>query len=178
MKLDDSRTRANLVAAFGGESQAAVKYGFFAAKAREEGMEQVAAVFEETAHNEKEHAKIWFKLLNDGVHGTGQNLKNAAAGENYEWSDMYAQFAQTARAEGFEEIARLFERVGGVEKAHEERYLKLVADLEEGMLFRRGEETVWVCRNCGYVTYGREAPKVCPVCRHPQAFFEQRCENY
>ena len=179
MELKGSKTEANLMAAFAGESQARNKYTYYASKAKKEGYEQIAAIFEETANNEKEHAKLWFKLLHDGdVPDTITNLKDAASGENYEWTDMYDNFAKVAREEGFDNIARLFEGVGKIEKAHEERYLKLVGNIEDNLVFQKGEETVWICRNCGHIYVGNEAPKVCPICAHPQSFMEVKAENY
>lgn len=177
MELKGSKTEANLWAAFAGESQARNKYTYFASKAKKEGYEQIAALFEETASNEKEHAKIWFKELG-GIGTTRENLKSAAEGENYEWVTMYKEMADTARAEGFVRIAELFEGVAVIEKQHEERYLKLLANLENDMVFSAGEQTVWICRNCGHVHVGNDAPKVCPVCAHPQAYFERRATNY
>ncbi|MBO5182848.1 MAG: rubrerythrin family protein [Bacilli bacterium] len=179
MKLQGSKTEANLLAAFAGESQARNKYTYYASVAKKEGYEQISAIFEETAGNEKEHAKMWFKELHDGkIPSTLENLKDAAAGENYEWTDMYATFAKEAREEGFDHIAYLFEEVGKIEKHHEERFMKLVGNIEDDMVFKKGEETVWICRNCGFVYVGKEAPKVCPVCAHPQSFFEEKSENY
>lgn len=179
MNLKGSKTEANLLAAFAGESQARNKYTYYASKAKKEGYEQIAAIFEETAGNEKEHAKIWFKQLHDGeIPSTLENLKDAAAGESYEWTDMYATFAKEAREEGFDHIAYLFEEVGKIEKRHEERYMTLIGNIEDDLVFKKGEETVWICRNCGFVYVGKEAPKVCPVCSHPQSFFEQKAENY
>ena len=179
MELKGSKTEANLLAAFAGESQARNKYTYYASKAKKEGYEQIAAIFEETAGNEKEHAKIWFKQLHDGeVPSTIENLKDAAAGENYEWTDMYATFAKEAREEGFDKIAFLFEEVGKIEKHHEERFMKLIGNIEDDMVFKKGEEIVWICRNCGYVYVGKEAPKVCPVCAHPQSYFEKKADNF
>ena len=179
MELKGSRTEANLMAAFAGESQARNKYSYYASQAKKDGYEQIAAIFEETANNEKEHAKMWFKELHGGkVPDTLTNLKDAAAGENYEWTEMYKEFAEVAREEGFDRIANLFEGVAGIEKTHEERYLKLVGNIDDNLVFKRGEEMVWVCRNCGYVHVGTEAPKVCPVCAHPQSFMELKAENY
>ncbi len=179
MTLKGSKTESNLMAAFAGESQARNKYTYYASKAKKEGYQQIAAIFEETANNEKEHAKLWFKLLHDGdVPDTITNLNDAASGENYEWTDMYQSFAKTAREEGFDDIAFLFESVGKIEKAHEERYLKLVGNIEDNMVFKKGEETVWICRNCGHISIGMEAPAVCPVCNHPQSFMEIKAENY
>ena len=179
MELKGSKTEANLMAAFAGESQAHTKYQYYASKAKKEGYEQIAAIFQETAANEKEHAKIWFKLLHDGaVPGTTDNLKDAAAGENYEWTDMYAGFAKTAREEGFTKIAALFEMVGAIEKEHEARYLKMLGNIEEGIVFSRDGDKIWQCRNCGHIVVGKKAPEVCPVCEHPQAYFELKAENY
>jgi len=179
MDLKGSRTEANLMAAFSGESQARNKYTYFASQARKDGLNQIADIFEETANNEKEHAKIWFKLLLGGeMPGTSENLRNAAAGENYEWTQMYAEFAKTAEEEGFADISRLFTEVGKVEKAHEDRYLRLLRRLECGKVFEGNDEEVWVCQNCGHVHRDRSAPLTCPVCAHPQAFFERKAENY
>ena len=179
MELKGSKTEENLMTAFAGESQARNKYTYFASKAKKEGYEQIAAIFEETANNEKEHAKMWFKLLNGGDIGTtSENLKAAAEGENYEWTDMYKGFAETAKEEGFDHIAYLFEEVAKIEKNHEERYMKLLGNVNDDLVFKKGEETVWICRNCGYVYVGKEAPKVCPVCSHPQSYFEKRAQNY
>ncbi len=178
MNLKGTKTEANLWAAFAGESQARNKYTYYASKARSEGYQQIAAIFEETANNEKEHAKIWFKLLMDGIPSTEENLKDAANGENYEWTEMYAEFAKTAREEGFEKIAALFEKVAEIEKEHEKRYLKLLENLKEGKVFARETKQVWKCRNCGHIHEGEKAPEVCPVCDHPQAFFELHVENY
>ena len=174
MELKGSKTEANLMAAFAGESQARNKYTYFASKAKKEGYEQIAAIFEETANNEKEHAKMWFKLLNGGEIGTtSENLKAAAEGENYEWTDMYATFAKEAKEEGFDHIAYLFSEVAKIEKEHEERYMKLLGNVNDDLVFKKGEEIVWICRNCGHVYTGKEAPKVCPVCAHPQSYFEE-----
>lgn len=179
MELKGSKTESNLMTAFAGESQARNKYTYFASKAKKEGYEQIAGIFEETANNEKEHAKMWFKLLNGGdIPTTAENLKAAAEGENYEWTDMYAEFAKTAKEEGFDHIAFLFEEVAKIEKNHEERYMTLLGNVNNDLVFKKGEETVWICRNCGHVYVGNEAPKVCPVCAHPQSFFEQKAENY
>ncbi len=179
MELKGTKTEANLMTAFAGESQARNKYTYFASKAKKEGYEQIASIFEETANNEKEHAKMWFKLLNGGdIKSTAENLKAAAEGENYEWTDMYKEFAKTAKEEGFDKIAFLFEEVAKIEKNHEERYLKLLGNVDNNLVFKKGEETVWICRNCGHVYVGKEAPKVCPVCNHPQSYFEQKKENY
>ena len=179
MEFKGSRTEANLMAAFAGESQARNKYTYYASKARKDGYQQIAAIFEETAANEKEHAKLWFKLLHGGeVPGTIENLKDAAAGENYEWTDMYATFAKEAREEGFTEIAALFEGVAKIEKEHEERYLALLKNIEDGVVFKRDNVRVWKCRNCGHIHVGESAPEVCPVCAHPQAYFELQAKNY
>ena len=179
MELKGSKTEQNLMAAFAGESQARNKYTYYASKAKKEGYEQIAAIFEETALNEKEHAKMWFKILHDdGIPSTIENLKDAAEGENYEWTDMYAGFAKTAREEGFTKIAYLFEEVAKIEKEHEERYKKLLGNIEDGIVFSRDGEKIWKCRNCGHICIGKEAPGVCPVCSHPQSYFEIKAENY
>ena len=178
MELKGTKTEANLMAAFAGESQAHTKYLYYASKAKKDGFEQIAALFQETAGNEKEHAKIWFKLLHDGMPGTVANLQDAAAGENYEWTDMYATFAKEAKEEGFDKIAALFAMVGAIEKEHEERYRKLLANIEDGIVFSRDGDTIWKCRNCGHIVVGKKAPKLCPVCDHPEAFFEIKAENY
>ena len=179
MNLEGSKTLENLKIAFAGESQAINKYTYYASKAKKDGYEQIAAIFEETANNEKEHAKMWFKLLHDGaVPDTMTNLKDAANGENYEWTEMYDEFAKVAREEGFTDIARKFELVAAVEKNHEERYLKLLSNIENEEVFKREESTVWVCRNCGHVHVGKMAPKMCPTCAHPQSYFELRSVNY
>ncbi|MGN0980291.1 MAG: rubrerythrin [Candidatus Avoscillospira sp.] len=179
MELKGSKTEKNLLAAFAGESQAYTKYGYYASRAKKDGYEQIAAIFTETAANEKEHAKLWFKLLHGGaVPGTMDNLEDAAAGENYEWTDMYAGFAKEAREEGFDKIAELFEGVAAIEKEHEERYLKLLANVKDGLVFTKDGDKIWKCRNCGHVVVGKEAPAVCPVCAHPQAYFEIKAENY
>ena len=179
MELKDSKTYQNLMTAFAGESQARNKYTYFASAAKKEGYEQIAAIFEETANNEKEHAKMWFKLLNGGtVPSTKENLKTAAEGENYEWTDMYDSFAKEAEEEGFKEIANKFRLVAAIEKEHEERYLKLLNNIANERVFDKEDTTVWVCRNCGYVHVGKTAPKVCPACNHPQAYFEMRSTNY
>ena len=179
MDLKGSQTEKNLMAAFSGESEARNKYTYFASKARKEGYEQIAAIFEETALNEKEHAKIWFKLLNGGeIPSTLENLNAAAAGENYEWTDMYDGFAKTAKEEGFDRIAYLFEAVGKIEKEHEARYKKLIENLQDGLVFSRDGDKIWKCRNCGHIVIGKEAPAVCPVCNHPQSYFEIKAENY
>ena len=178
MELKGSKTEKNLMTAFAGESQARNKYTYYASKARKDGYVQIANIFEETANNEKEHAKMWFKLLNGGIGSTAENLRDAAAGENYEWTDMYASFAKEAREEGFEEIARQFEGVAAIEKEHEERYLKLLANVEGGLVFSRDEDMIWQCSNCGHVCVGKKAPEVCPVCAHPQSYFELKKANY
>ena len=179
MELKGSRTEANLLAAFAGESQARNKYTYYASKAKKDGYEQIAAIFEETANNEKEHAKLWFKLLHDGgIPATTENLKDAAAGENYEWTEMYKEMAETAREEGFHALADAFAAVGKIEKSHEERYVKLAENLSNSEVFKRAQVKVWYCRNCGHLEYGTEAPQVCPVCGHPQAYFEIKAENY
>ena len=177
-ELKGSKTEANLMTAFAGESQARNKYTYYASKAKKDGYVQIAALFEETANNEKEHAKIWFKLLHGGIGDTIDNLKDAAAGENYEWTGMYAGFAKTAREEGFDHIADLFEGVAKIEKEHEERYLKLVKNLEDGLVFSRDGDVIWQCANCGHIVIGKKAPEVCPVCAHPQAYFQIKAENY
>ncbi len=179
MELKGSQTEKNLMAAFAGESQARNKYTYYASKARKEGYEQIAAIFEETANNEKEHAKIWFKELHDGdVPDTHTNLEDAASGENYEWTDMYKEFAETAKEEGFARLATLFEMVGAIEKEHEERYRKLISNLDDGLVFSSEGDTIWVCRNCGHVVIGKKAPEVCPVCKHAKSYFERKAENY
>ena len=175
--LKGSKTEANLLAAFAGESQARNKYTFFASQAKKEGYEQIASIFTETADNEKEHAKIWFKLLG-GIGNTAQNLQAAAAGENEEWTQMYKEFAQVAREEGFDDIATLFEGVGKIERHHEERYLSLLHNVDNQQVFQRGEETIWICRNCGHIHYGAQAPEKCPVCDHPQAYFQLYVKAY
>ena len=179
MELKGSKTEENLKAAFAGESQARNKYTYFASKAKKEGYEQIAAIFLETADNEKEHAKLWYKLLNGGdISSTAENLKAAAEGENYEWTDMYDEFAKTAKEEGFDKIAYLFEAVGKIEKEHEERYKKLLENVEDGLVFSKDGDRIWKCRNCGHICIGKSAPEVCPVCNHPKAFFEVKAENY
>ena len=178
-ELKGSKTEQNLQAAFAGESQARNKYTYFASKAKKEGYEQISAFFEETAGNEKEHAKIWFKLLHGGdVPATTANLKDAADGENFEWTDMYSGFAKTAKEEGFVKIAELFEMVGKIEKEHEERYRKLLANIEGGIVFSRDGEKIWQCSNCGHIVVGKNAPDSCPVCNHPKAYFQIRSDNY
>lgn len=177
--LKGTKTEANLMAAFAGESQARNKYTYYSSKAKKEGFVQISNIFAETAANEKEHAEIWFKLLHGGdVPTTAENLKDAANGENYEWTDMYAGFAKTAKEEGFDQIAYLFEAVGKIEKHHEERYLKLLDNVESEKVFGREDAVVWICTNCGHLHIGKEPPKVCPVCTHPQAYFEIMAENY
>lgn len=174
-----SKTWKNLEAAFAGESQAAIKYQYFASRAKKDGYEKISSIFDETSHNEKEHAKIWYKFLHDGaVAGTAQNLEDAAKGENYEWTTMYEEFAKVAREEGYDEIAEKFDQVGAIEKTHEARYLRLHNEVESDAVFKSDKVTVWKCRNCGYVYTGDKAPEVCPVCAHPQAFFEINAENY
>ncbi|MEE1243701.1 MAG: rubrerythrin family protein [Frisingicoccus sp.] len=177
MELKGSKTEANLWAAFAGESEARNKYTYFASKAKKDGYVQISKLFEETANNEKEHAKIWFKLLN-GIGTTEENLLSAAEGENYEWTDMYAQFAKEAREEGFDHIAYLFESVGEIEKEHEERYRKLLANIEGGLVFSRDGDMIWECSNCGHIHIGKEAPEVCPVCAHPRDYFQLKAKNY
>ena len=177
MELKGSKTEKNLMAAFSGESEARNKYTYFASVAKKEGYEQISAIFQDTANNEKEHAKMWFKYLN-GVGDTKTNLKAAADGENYEWTDMYATFAKEAEEEGFTEIAAKFRLVAAIEKTHEERYLKLLNNVEMNKVFEKADETMWECRNCGHLVIGKKAPQVCPVCNHPQSFFEIRKENY
>ncbi len=178
MNLKGTKTEANLKAAFAGESEATNKYTYFASKAKKDGYVQMAAIFEETAGNEREHAKMWYKLLNDGIGTTMENLAEAAAGENYEWTEMYADFAKEAREEGFEEIAKLFEGVAAIEKEHEERYRKLLANIEGDLVFSKDGDVVWQCANCGHICVGKKAPEVCPVCSHPQSYFQVRAENY
>ena len=179
MELKGSKTEKNLMAAFAGESQAKTKYEYYASQAKKDGYEQIAAIFEETSRNEKEHAKLWFKYLHGGaVPKTVENLKDAANGENYEWTDMYAEFAKTAKEEGFDELATLFEEVGKIEKEHEERYLTLLKNIEDDRVFKKDGEKMWICRNCGHVYFGTEAVDVCPVCKHPKSYMEVRCQNY
>ena len=179
MEFKGSRTEANLMAAFAGESQARNKYDYYASQAKKDGYVQIAAIFEETAKNEKEHAKMWFKLLHGGkVPTTTTNLNDAADGENFEWTDMYKKFAEEARAEGFEDIARQFEGVAAIEKEHEERYRKLLANIEGGLVFSREGDMIWQCSNCGHIHIGKQAPEVCPVCNHPQSYFQIKAENY
>lgn len=178
MELKGSKTEANLWTAFSGESQARNKYTYYASKAKKDGYEQIAKIFEDTANNEKEHAKLWFKLLKNGIGSTAENLEDAAAGENYEWTEMYAEFAKVADEEGFTDIARTFRGVAAIEKAHEERYKKLLANIKEGVVFSRDGDTVWECANCGHIHIGKKAPQVCPVCAHPQAYFKIKETNY
>ena len=179
MELKGSKTEANLMAAFAGESQARNKYTYYASKAKKDGYEQIAAIFEETANNEKEHAKMWFKELHGGdVPTTTENLKEAADGENYEWTDMYENFAKEAEEEGFTQIAAKFRMVAAIEKHHEERYRKLLKNIEDEVVFSKDEDCIWICRNCGHIVVGKKAPKVCPVCAHPQSYFELKSENY
>ena len=177
--LKGTKTEANLQAAFAGESQARNKYTYFASKAKKEGFVQIASIFEETAKNEQEHAKIWFKLLHGGsIPSTAENLLAAAEGENYEWTDMYAEFAKVAREEGFDDIATLFDGVAAIEKEHEERYRKLLANVKGDLVFSKDGDAVWQCSNCGHIVIGKQAPDVCPICSHPQAYFQVRAENY
>lgn len=177
--LKGTRTEANLMAAFAGESQATNKYTYYASKAKKDGYVQIANIFEETAANEREHAKMWFKLLHGGSIGeTVDNLKDAAEGENFEWTDMYATFAKEAREEGFDHIAELFEGVAAIEKEHEERYKKLIANIKGGLVFSRDQDMIWQCSNCGHICIGKKAPEVCPVCAHPQSYFQIKAENY
>ena len=179
MELKGSKTEQNLMAAFAGESQARNKYTYYASKAKKDGYEQIAAIFEETANNEKEHAKMWFKELHGGeVPTTTENLKDAADGENYEWTDMYETFAKEAEEEGFTEIAAKFRSVAEIEKHHEERYRKLLKNIDDEVVFSKDEDKIWICRNCGHIVVGKKAPDVCPVCNHPQSFFEVKSENY
>ena len=179
MELKGSKTEANLLAAFAGESQARNKYTYYASKAKKDGYVQIAQIFEETANNEKEHAKIWFKLLHDGgIPTTAENLKDAAAGENYEWTEMYAEFAEVAKEEGFDYIASLFEMVAAIEKDHEERYKKLLENIQGGLVFSRDGDMMWICSNCGHVHIGKDAPEICPVCAHSKAYFVMKAENY
>ena len=179
MELKGSRTEANLMAAFAGESQARNKYTYFASKAKKDGYEQIAAIFQETADNEKEHAKIWYKLLKGGeMPSTIENLKEAASGENYEWTNMYPEFAKVAKEEGFDRIAYLFEAVGKIEEEHEARYKKLLENIEGDLVFSKDGDKIWKCRNCGHICVGKEAPDVCTVCNHPKSFFEIKADNY
>ena len=178
MELKGSKTEQNLMTAFAGESMARNKYTYFASKAKKDGYVQIANIFEETANNEKEHAKMWFKLLNGGIGDTLDDLAAAAEGENYEWTDMYANFAKEAREEGFDHIADLFDGVAAIEKEHEERYRKLFANIEEGVVFSKDGDVIWQCANCGHICVGKKAPEVCPVCAHPQSYFQIKAENY
>lgn len=178
MNIKGSRTEANLMAAFAGEAQAATKYGYYASKAYKDGYNQMGAIFDETAANEREHAKLWFKLLHNGMPDTRINLEDAAAGENFEWSDMYANFSRVAREEGYNYIADLFDGVANVEKEHETRYRKLIANIENGLVFSRDGDMLWQCMNCGHIHIGKKAPELCPVCAHPQAYFQLKPENY
>ena len=178
MELKGSQTEKNLWAAFAGESQARTKYTFFASKAKKDGFVQIANIFEETSGNEKEHAKIWYKLVTGGIGSTEENLKLAAGGENEEWTSMYPGFAKTAREEGFDKIARLFEAVAKIEKEHEERYRLLLINIEQDKVFKKDEKIIWQCLNCGYICEGPQAPPKCPVCEHPQAYFQQVARNY
>ena len=179
MELKGSKTEKNLMEAFAGESQARNKYTYYASKAKKEGYEHIADLFLETADNEKEHAKLWFKLLHDNdVPSTIENLKDAASGENFEWTNMYERMAKEAKEEGFERIAFLFEEVAKIEKEHEARYLKLLENVENGLVFSKDGEKIWKCRNCGHIVIGKSAPEICPVCAHPKAYFEIKAENY
>ena len=177
-QLKGSKTEANLMAAFAGESQARNKYTYYASKAKKDGYVQIAELFEETANQEKEHAKIWFKLLHDGIGTTPENLKDGVAGENYEWTEMYPEFAKVAKEEGFTEIAALFEMVAAIEKAHEDRYKKLLSNIEDGVVFSKDGDVIWQCFNCGHLVVGKKAPEMCPVCAHPQSYFRVKAENY
>ena len=178
-ELKGTKTEKNLQEAFAGESQARNKYSYWASKAKKDGYQQIAAIFEETAANEKEHAKMWFKLLEGGsIKSTTENLKAAADGENFEWTDMYERMAREAEEEGFNEIADKFRAVAAIEKAHEERYRKLLSNIEEGLVFSREGDRIWQCRNCGHIVIGQNAPETCPVCDHPQSYFELKAENY
>ena len=179
MELKGSQTEKNLLAAFAGESQARNKYTYYASKAKKDGYEQIAALFEETANNEKEHAKMWFKELHDGtVPSTKENLLDAAEGENYEWTDMYEEFAKVAEEEGFKALAIKFRQVGEIERHHEERFRKLLKNIEDEVVFSKDDDKIWICRNCGHVVVGKKAPEVCPVCAHPKSYFELKAENY
>ena len=179
MELKGSKTEQNLMTAFAGESQARNKYTYYASKARKDGYEQIAAIFEETANNEKEHAKLWFKQLHGGeIPDTMQNLEDAAAGENYEWTEMYKEFAEVARQEGFDRIAYLFESVGRIEAEHEKRYLTLLRNVKDDKVFHKDGDKIWICRNCGHVYVGKDALDVCPVCNHKQSFMEVKADNY
>lgn len=177
--INNTKTKENLMAAFAGETQAQNKYTFFATKARKDGYEQIADIFEQTAKNEQAHAKLWFKILNGGeMSGTLNNLGNAADSENYEWTDMYEKFAKTARDEELFEIAALFEAVGKIEKEHEMRFRKLISNINDGLVFSKENDSIWICRNCGHIVIGKKAPEICPVCSHPKAYFELKAENY
>ena len=178
MELKGSKTEQNLATAFAGESQARNKYTYFASKAKKDGYEQIAEIFTETANNEKEHAKMWYKILAGGIGTTEENLLSAAEGENYEWTEMYSQFAKEAREEGFNDIAFQFEAVAAIEKAHEERYRKLLANVKEGLVFSRNGDMIWECGNCGHIHFGKKAPQICPVCKHPQGYFKIKAQNY
>lgn len=178
MDLKGTKTEKNLQAAFAGESQAHTKYLYYASRAKKDGFEQIAAYFNETAGNEKEHAKIWFKLLHNGMPSTEENLQDCINGENYEWTDMYENFAKDAKEEGFDHIAYLFEAIGKIEKEHEDRYQKLLDNIKAGKVFVKEEPKMWICRNCGHIHYGEKAPGLCPVCEHPQSYFEERVINY
>ena len=177
-ELKGTKTEKNLQEAFAGESQARNKYSYWASKAKKDGYVQIAAIFEETAANEKEHAKMWFKLLEGGIKDTASNLEAAAGGENFEWTDMYARMAKEAREEGFDEIVAKFELVGAIEKHHEERYRKLLKNIEDAVVFSREGDVIWQCSNCGHIVIGKKAPEVCPVCDHPQSYFQIKAENY
>ncbi len=176
--LQGTKTQANLLTAFAGESQARNKYTYFAGKAEKDGFKQIADIFRETAHNEQEHAEIWFKLLNGEIGDTASNLADAADGENYEWTNMYKTFAEEAKEEGFDHIAFLFESVAKIEKEHEERFRKLLSNVENGLVFSRDEEKIWICTNCGNIVIGKEAPNQCPVCKKPKGYFELKANNY
>ena len=179
MELKGTKTEKNLMEAFKGESQARNKYDYYASRARKDGYEQIAEIFEETAKNEKEHAKLWFKYLHEGIiPETKTNLKDAASGENYEWTTMYEEFAKTAKEEGFDELAYLFDAVGKIEKEHEERYKKLIENINNDLVFSSEGDTIWICRNCGHIVIGKKAPEVCPVCSHAKSFFERKANNY
>lgn len=179
MELKGSKTEQNLLTAFAGESQACVKYQYYASQAKKDGYVKIQNIFTETSKNEKEHAKLWFKALHGGkVPSTEENLKDAASGENYEWTDMYAEFAKTAREEGFDQLAELFEGVGAIEKHHEARYKAMLEEIEKDTMFKKAEDTVWICLNCGHVFIGEEAPEACPVCNHPKAYFQELKEHY
>lgn len=177
-ELKGTKTEENLMTAFSGESMARNKYDYYASQARKDGYEQIANIFAETAANEREHAKMWFKILHGGINGTAENLRDAADGERYEWTDMYKTFAEEADAEGFTQIAELFRKVAAVEKSHEERYVKLAINVEKDEVFKKGVQVVWVCLNCGHIVVGNEPPQVCPVCAHPKAFFAMKADNY